>query len=106
MLKEQPLPCSKSQFPFHLLRVLTNPSYPVQKFCKEVVTWSCLRHPNVLPLLGVMMSGDKFVMVSDWMTNGNITEFVKVDATADRLKLVCLSSQTLVPLPLMITRSP
>ena len=59
-------------------------------FCKEVVAWGCLRHPNVLPLLGVTMSKDRFVMVSEWMENGTIAEFVKVHADADRLKLVCI----------------
>ena len=51
--------------------------------------WKTLRHPNVLPLLGVTMSEDplRFVMVSEWMENGNINQFLRrVDA--DRLKLV------------------
>ena len=63
----------------------------MQCFCKEVMTWKTLRHPNVLPLLGVTMSEDpvRFVMVSEWIENGNINQFLKrVDA--DRLKLVCL----------------
>ena len=58
--------------------------------------WNALRHPNVLPLLGVTMSGDRFVTVSEWMTNGSITEFVKVNLAVDRLKLVCLSFEFLV----------
>ena len=49
-----------------------------------------LRHPNVLPLLGVTMTKNQFVMVSEWMENGNINQFVKAHADADRLKLVCL----------------
>jgi len=48
-----------------------------QRFCKEVVMWKNLRHPNVLPLLGVTMSYGHFAIVSEWMTNGNINEFVK-----------------------------
>jgi hypothetical protein len=62
------------------------------------VTWSSLRHPNVLPLLGVTMGEKRFVMVSEWMPNGSINEFVKVYMTADRLKLVCLSLDDLVSL--------
>ena len=57
-------------------------------FCKEVVTWNALRHPNVLPLLGVTMSKNRFVMVSEWMERGNINEFVKVETKVDRLGLV------------------
>jgi serine/threonine protein kinase len=48
-----------------------------QRFCKEVVTWKTLRHPNVLPLIGVMMSESQFATISDWMFNGNINDFVK-----------------------------
>jgi hypothetical protein len=52
------------------------------------VEWKSLRHPNVLPLLGVTMTEIWPVMVSDWMVNGNINEFVKANVNADRLELV------------------
>jgi len=55
------------------------------------MTWKALRHPNILPLLGVTMTGMQFVMVSEWMVKGNIKEFVKADINADRLGLVCFS---------------
>jgi len=57
-------------------------------FCKEVVTWNALRHPNVLPLLGVAMGDSQFAMVSEWMGNGNINEFVKAHRDANRFELV------------------
>ena len=50
--------------------------------------WSALRHPNVLPLLGATMTGTQFVMVSEWMINGNINEFLKANPNSDRLGLV------------------
>ena len=61
-----------------------------QRFCKEVVTWKTLHHPNVLPLLGVTLDKPNFLfaMVSEWMTNGNINEFIKVHQDADRYELV------------------
>ncbi|KAF9642199.1 kinase-like protein [Thelephora ganbajun] len=59
-----------------------------QRFCREVLTWKALRHPNVLPLLGVTMTETQFVMVSEWMVKGNINEFVKEDSNADRLGLL------------------
>ena len=34
--------------------------------------WGALRHPRVLPLLGVIMNGFQLVMVSEWMPNGSI----------------------------------
>ena len=52
------------------------------------MTWKALRHPNVLPLLGVTLSEARFVMVSECMASGDINEYLKVDVAADRLGLV------------------
>ena len=52
------------------------------------MTWKVLRDQNVLPLLGVMMSDNQLVMVSEWMANGNINEFVITHRDANRFKLV------------------
>lgn len=57
-------------------------------FCREVVAWKHLRHPNILPLLGVTINDDQFAMVSEWMDNGNITEFVQKDYDANRIALL------------------
>jgi serine/threonine protein kinase len=59
-----------------------------QGFCREVVAWKHLRHPNILPLLGVTVSENRFAMVSEWMDNGNINEFVRKDYDANRTALV------------------
>ena len=59
-----------------------------QRFCKEVMTWKALHHQNVLPLLGVTMANTQFTMVSEWMANGNINEFIKMDRHANRFELV------------------
>ena len=75
-----------------LLCVWANSRCLVQRFCREVVTWNALRHPNVLPLLGVTMTENLFVVVSEWMVKGNINEFVKVNTKANRLELVRFSS--------------
>jgi hypothetical protein len=42
----------------------------------------------VLPLLRVIMSETKFAMVSEWMPNGNINEFVRKHLDANRFELV------------------
>ena len=52
------------------------------------MTWKTLQHPNVLPLIGVTASEAHFAMVSEWMANGNVNEFVKENPDANRLKLV------------------
>ena len=60
----------------------------MQGFCREVVTWAALRHPNVLSLLGIVMDNDQLAMMSEWMTNGNIREFVGTHREANRFELV------------------
>jgi len=65
--------------------------------------WNTLHHPNVLPLLGVMMTDNHFAMVSEWMANGNITEFVEAHPDADRLELVGCSFHVFLSLSLIIT---
>ena len=57
--------------------------------------WRALRHPNVLPLLGVSATEPRFAMVSEWMENGNINEFVKARPEADRVELVGLPTDVL-----------
>ncbi|KAF9780864.1 kinase-like domain-containing protein [Thelephora terrestris] len=59
-----------------------------RRFCKEFITWKSLRHPNVLPLLGVAMSESRFAMVSEWMPNGNIKEYVKGHESVNRFELL------------------
>ena len=56
--------------------------------------WKFLQHPNVLPLIGVTMSENRFAMASDWMVNGTIRDFVKVHPNVDRLGLVGLCSKS------------
>jgi len=58
--------------------------------------WKGLRHPNVLPLLGVMMTETRFAVISEWMANGNVNEFMKERPDADRLLLVCLSFKSII----------
>ena len=55
------------------------------------MTWKALHHPNVLPLLGVITTNNQFAMVSEWMINGNISEFIKTCEDANRFELVRFS---------------
>ena len=50
--------------------------------------WKALHHPNVLSLVGVTMTEIRFAIISEWMVNGNINEFVKAHPDVDRLRLV------------------
>ena len=58
--------------------------------CWEVLIWKRLSHPNVLPLLGVSMlkNPQYFHIVSEWMPNGNVKEYIRSNPKANRLRLV------------------
>ena len=56
-----------------------------------------LRHPNVLPLLGVTMTGNQLATISVWVENGNINEFLEAHPDVDRLELVCSLFGILIP---------
>ncbi|KAF9646796.1 kinase-like protein, partial [Thelephora ganbajun] len=73
-----------------VLRVYSTSDFAkiMSRFCKEVVTWKALRHPNVLPLLGVTMGKTHCAMASEWMANGNINEFIKANRDTNRFKLL------------------
>ena len=68
----------------------------MQRFCKEFITWKSLRHPNILSLLGVIMSEDQFAMVSEWMPNGDINQFVKAHGDVNRFELVSSHSSSYI----------
>jgi Protein tyrosine and serine/threonine kinase len=52
----------------------------LQNLLREFITWRQLSHPNVLPFYGVYFLDDsleiRFCLVSPWMENGNIVEFL------------------------------
>ena len=79
----------------------------MQGFCKEFVTWKALCHPNLVPLLGVMMTETRFAIVSEWMMNGDINQFVKTRQEVNRFELVRPRSGFRDPRsPLTIVTSP
>ena len=65
-----------------------------QKFRREVIAWRHLRHPNILPFIGVNLERRRLAMVSEWMDHGNISEFVKNHGEVNRVQLVsdCIRS--------------
>ena len=81
-------------------------SLSLQRFCREAVAWKSLRHPNVLPLLGVMMRERCFVMVSEWMDSGNMNEYIWANRNVNRFELVSCPCcwLRLVPTTIFIAR--
>ncbi|KAG5643099.1 hypothetical protein DXG03_001563 [Asterophora parasitica] len=59
----------------------------LKAFFREVLTWSRLDHPNVLPFLGAHRSQrNEFVLVSIWCNHGNVSDFLKEHPDHDRQK--------------------
>ena len=63
----------------------------MQKLCREAIAWKYLQHPNILPLLGVTLAERQFAMVSEWMEDGNISDFIRENPDVNRNELVSLS---------------
>lgn len=58
------------------------------RFCREAVVWRHLRHPNILPLLGVDLEEHQLSMISEWMNYGNINEFVERQEGVNPVRLL------------------
>lgn len=57
--------------------------------------WKSLRHDNVLPFVGVASIPSPFSVVSAWMENGNIMNFMKVTPDQNPFSLVSTSRSVL-----------
>ena len=71
-----------------------------QRLFQEIVIWRRLSHPNALPVLGVSPKLFPLCVVTEWIVNGNIADFISEHPDVNRLRLVrdlCffLHSQTL-----------
>lgn len=71
-----------------LFTTVANRARVIKQFCREALVWKHLDHPNVLPLLGVNMELFKpsFCLVSPWMQNGNLLDYLEKNPTHNRLK--------------------
>ncbi|CAE6344895.1 unnamed protein product [Rhizoctonia solani] len=54
---------------------------------KELRTWAKCHHPNVVPLLGMIEFRDQIAMVSPWMKNGDLRNYLRKHPEVDRCQL-------------------
>lgn len=62
-----------------------------QIFAKEAILWGQLHHPNILPFYGIYYLDEnrkQICLVSPWMTNGNLSMFLKKNPLAARKPFV------------------
>ncbi|KAL0060222.1 MAP kinase kinase kinase [Marasmius tenuissimus] len=59
-------------------------------FCQEALLWTQLRHPNLLPLLGVNtdLFSQRLCLVSPWMKHGDIISFLKKNHSHERVRVL------------------
>lgn len=73
-----------------VLRVYISFTEPLlKKLYEEAVIWKHLRHPNIVPFIG-LDSSTRFPMclVSSWMSHGTINVFLREHPEADRFKML------------------
>ncbi|KAJ7300978.1 kinase-like domain-containing protein [Mycena albidolilacea] len=60
----------------------------LKDFGREALIWRQLCHPNLLPFFGLYYVDNRLCLVSPWMQNGNIMEFLRKPVNRDRLSLI------------------
>ncbi|KAJ7238060.1 kinase-like domain-containing protein [Mycena haematopus] len=62
----------------------------LKEFGREALIWRQLCHPNVLPFFGVYYLENRLCLVSPWMENGNMMDFLTTEnpTNTDRLALI------------------
>ena len=50
--------------------------------------WKRIPHPNIVPFLGISKAPAPLSMVSEWMPNGNVREYIAKNPEISRLQLV------------------
>ena len=66
-----------------------------QAFYQEAVMWKRLKHPNIIPLLGITIF-PQLQLVSEWMTGGDLPGYIKENPSSDRLGLVSIPFVVLI----------
>ncbi|KDQ13650.1 hypothetical protein BOTBODRAFT_84575, partial [Botryobasidium botryosum FD-172 SS1] len=59
-----------------------------KKLDREVRVWKNLRHPHILQFIGLGILGSTTYMLSPWMDNGNVLEYLSKNTSEDRLRLL------------------
>ncbi|CAE6376777.1 unnamed protein product [Rhizoctonia solani] len=83
------------------LRIGTNDlgdSKHLKRAARELCTWSSCKHPNVHRLLGLAQFRGRIGMVSPWMNNGNLTNYLRFISAVDLCKYCTQISQGLAHL--------
>jgi hypothetical protein len=73
----------KSLYPGQVLIIFS------QRFRNEALDWKYLPHPSIVPFIGVTTEFCPFCLISPWMSNGDINQYLRDNPSTKRLVLVC-----------------
>ncbi|KAF8597629.1 kinase-like protein [Ceratobasidium sp. AG-I] len=59
----------------------------LKRIAQELYTWSKLKHDNVLVLVGLAQFNGRIAMISPWMTNGTLLQYISAHPQTDRGQL-------------------
>ncbi|KAG8720608.1 hypothetical protein FRC09_009272 [Ceratobasidium sp. 395] len=59
----------------------------LKHIARELNTWSTLQHPNVLGIHGLGVFQNRAAMISPWMENGNLMEYIHQKPEVDRFEM-------------------
>lgn len=63
-----------------------------QIYAKEAILWGQLCHPNIVPFYGIYYLNEarrQVCLVSPWMRNGSLVDYLKNNPDAHRKPFVC-----------------
>lgn len=63
-------------------------SLPFQRYYKELTVWKRLNHPNVVPALGAAPDIAELCVVSPWMPDGDLLQYLGKNPGANRFSIV------------------
>ncbi|KAJ7108576.1 kinase-like domain-containing protein, partial [Mycena epipterygia] len=67
----------------------TNVKTALKEFGREALIWRQLSHPNLLPFYGLYYLENRLCLVSPWMSNGHVMEFLQnAPPDTNRLSLI------------------
>ena len=60
----------------------------LQKYFREVTVWKRLNHPNIVPNLGAVSDVAQFCVVSPWVPDGDLLQYLGKNPGANRVAIV------------------
>lgn len=72
------------------VKTLKDDTMALKDFLEEAAIMKEMRHPNLVQLLGVCTREPPFYIITEFMSRGNLLEYLRAGATRDRVDAVAL----------------